>query len=97
MFWNNVFGEANGTEYIRNMDEWIKSERDKNFRTRATIGLNVHHTDEKLKDLKGTMRQTDRIRQRKSQQCRRRCPSYSSTLRIGSENVRILRVVRLTE
>jgi hypothetical protein len=23
MFWNNVFGEANGTEYTRHMDGWI--------------------------------------------------------------------------
>jgi hypothetical protein len=32
--------------------------------------------------------------QRESQQCRPRRPSYSSTLRIGFENVRILRDIR---
>jgi hypothetical protein len=33
------------------------------------IGLNVHHTDEKLKDQKETNRQTDRIRQYKKKKC----------------------------
>jgi hypothetical protein len=49
------------------MDGWIKSGRDKIFARGPQIGPDLHHIDEKLKDLKQTNRQTDRIRQYKKQ------------------------------
>jgi hypothetical protein len=51
------------------MDGWIKSGRDKITALGPQIGLNVYHTDEKLKDQKETNRQIDRIRQYKKKKC----------------------------